>query len=139
MYYYSPLDATFQAIPSYSKIYYLQRPGPKNEKLVTFPPGFKMVAGNPFRKTYDHKSFADQAINFVCQDYACATLTDIHACEWAADIPLRIGAEAGTRATPSGRTGPPSSTTTAQTACEHRSCSRLAGMVLTFSRATART
>lgn len=29
-----------------------------------------MLAGSPYRKTYNASSFADQAINFVCQDYA---------------------------------------------------------------------
>jgi len=67
LYYYNPTDQTYQIIPSYSKIYYLNRPGPKNEKLVAFPPGFRMVAGSPMRSTYNSSSFKDQAIDYVCQ------------------------------------------------------------------------
>ncbi|KAL7414958.1 hypothetical protein BDY24DRAFT_278794 [Mrakia frigida] len=69
LYYYEPIKKTYQAIPSYTKTYYLQRPGSKNEKIHAFPDGLKMIAGNPYRRTYDSSSFADQAVSFVCLDY----------------------------------------------------------------------
>lgn len=62
LYYWDPKNETYSLIPSYSKIYYLQRPGPKNEKIHAFPAGLQMLAGNPFRKTYNASNFADQAI-----------------------------------------------------------------------------
>lgn len=69
LYYYNPTAQTFKAINSYTKTYYLQRPGSKNEKIVAPPAGLRMVSGNPNRRTFDASSFADQAINFVCLDY----------------------------------------------------------------------
>lgn len=49
-------------------VYYLQRPGPNNDKLHAFPPGFRMIAGNPFVRNYTG-DFAAQAVSFVCLDY----------------------------------------------------------------------
>ncbi|EXJ54754.1 murein transglycosylase [Cladophialophora yegresii CBS 114405] len=48
-------------------VYYLQRAG-EGEKLKAFPPGFRMVAGNPFKRTAGN-DFASQAISYNCLDY----------------------------------------------------------------------
>jgi hypothetical protein len=70
LYYYGPDDQSFQMIPvNYVNTYYLPR-GPNNSYNVSaFPDGLRMIAGNPYRRTYDASSFADQAISFVCLDY----------------------------------------------------------------------
>ncbi|KAL7277062.1 hypothetical protein ACG7TL_008907 [Trametes sanguinea] len=47
-------------------IYYLPRVGPKNESIKAFPKGFRMLAGDTTRRTFNASSFADQAIDFVC-------------------------------------------------------------------------
>ena len=47
----------------------LQRPGPKNEPIVAFPQGLKMIAGSAIRRTYDPTNFSNQAVSFVCLDY----------------------------------------------------------------------
>lgn len=69
LYYINPVGPTYQAIPNYARTYYLQRPGNKNEKIMAFPKGLRMIAGNPNRRTFDSSSFADQAVSFVCLDY----------------------------------------------------------------------
>jgi hypothetical protein len=47
-------------------VYYLQRRGDnQTEKLHAFPEGFRMVAGNPFTRSYDG-SLAAQGISFNC-------------------------------------------------------------------------
>lgn len=47
-------------------VYYLQRRGDnQTEKLHAFPEGFRMVAGDPFTRTYDG-SLAAQGISFNC-------------------------------------------------------------------------
>ncbi|PIL30120.1 hypothetical protein GSI_07738 [Ganoderma sinense ZZ0214-1] len=57
-------------------IYYLMRPGPKNEPIKAFPKGLRMVAGDSTRRTYNASSFADQAVSFVCLDYSGAHNND---------------------------------------------------------------
>lgn len=47
-------------------IYYLQRRSTKSEKLFPFPARFKMLAGDPFVRSYDPKSLAQQAVKFSC-------------------------------------------------------------------------
>ncbi|WVW79154.1 hypothetical protein I302_101120 [Kwoniella bestiolae CBS 10118] len=46
--------------------YYLMRRGSQNEQVYDFPPGFRMVAGNPSRTTYNASNYADKAISYVC-------------------------------------------------------------------------
>ncbi|WWC73344.1 uncharacterized protein I206_107311 [Kwoniella pini CBS 10737] len=46
--------------------YYLMRRGSQNEQVYDFPPGFRMVAGNPSRTTYNASNYADNAISYVC-------------------------------------------------------------------------
>lgn len=49
-------------------VYYLQRGGPNNDTLLAFPEGFRMIAGNPFKRNFTN-DFAADAISFVCLDY----------------------------------------------------------------------
>ncbi|TBU27990.1 hypothetical protein BD311DRAFT_664324 [Dichomitus squalens] len=58
----------FTPIPTSFNIYYLLRPGPKNESIKAFPPGLRMIAGNTNRRSYNASDFAQQAISFVCLD-----------------------------------------------------------------------
>ncbi|TKX24210.1 hypothetical protein C1H76_3573 [Elsinoe australis] len=48
-------------------VYYLQRPE-TNMNLKAFPEGFRMVAGDPFKRNYT-SDFAGTAVNFACLDY----------------------------------------------------------------------
>ncbi|PQE28913.1 wsc domain-containing protein [Rutstroemia sp. NJR-2017a BBW] len=43
-----------------------QRPGPENDPLVPFPEGFRMLAGDPNRRSFNASSFADRAVSFRC-------------------------------------------------------------------------
>lgn len=45
-----------------------QRPGANNDTLKAFPEGFRMLAGNPFKRNYTD-DFASQAISYACLDY----------------------------------------------------------------------
>lgn len=47
-------------------VYYFQR---GNDPMVAFPPGFRMIAGNPFLRSFDASSLAQQAISHKCIDY----------------------------------------------------------------------
>ncbi|KAI5811394.1 WSC-domain-containing protein [Peziza echinospora] len=49
-------------------IYYLQRRGFDGEKLNAFPPGFRMLAGNPNVRSFKNTPEA-KAVNFACLDY----------------------------------------------------------------------
>ncbi|KAI0628687.1 WSC-domain-containing protein [Trametes polyzona] len=56
----------FLAMPTSFNIYYLPRPGPKNEPIKAFPKGLRMLAGDTNRRTFNASSHADQAITYVC-------------------------------------------------------------------------
>ncbi|KAI0353830.1 WSC-domain-containing protein [Trametes cingulata] len=56
----------FVAMPTAFNIYYLPRPGPKNETIKAFPKGLRMLAGDTNRRTFNASSHADQAITYVC-------------------------------------------------------------------------
>ncbi|KAG8829747.1 hypothetical protein FRC17_006113 [Serendipita sp. 399] len=58
---------TFTRVQSGFNIYYLPR-GNKGD-IKAFPPGFKMIAGDNGRNTYNASLFSDQAISWVCLDY----------------------------------------------------------------------
>ncbi|GAA5933834.1 DUF1996 and WSC domain-containing protein [Sporobolomyces koalae] len=48
-------------------IYYLPRSHSKDKtKVLAFPEGFKMLAGDPFRRTYNDKAEVDRAIGWNC-------------------------------------------------------------------------
>ncbi|KAI5212235.1 WSC-domain-containing protein [Aureobasidium subglaciale] len=55
-------------------VYYLQRPGPNNDALKAFPEGFRMLAGNPFKRNHTD-DFASKAVSFVCLDYSGGSST----------------------------------------------------------------
>jgi hypothetical protein len=54
---------------SFVQTYYLQRDGPTQKEIHPFPEGLRMVAGNPYRSTYNASNMEDRAINFVCLNY----------------------------------------------------------------------
>ncbi|KAI0330772.1 WSC-domain-containing protein [Cubamyces sp. BRFM 1775] len=56
----------FTAMPTDFNIYYLPRPGPKNESIKAFPKGLRMLAGDTTRRTFNASNFAEQAIDYVC-------------------------------------------------------------------------
>ncbi|THH32546.1 hypothetical protein EUX98_g1633 [Antrodiella citrinella] len=68
LYYHDQNANTFTPIPTSFNIYYLQRPGPANERVQAFPTGLRMLAGNPLRRTNNASNFEDQAISFHCLD-----------------------------------------------------------------------
>lgn len=55
---------TFTRVPSVFNIYYL----PRGDNVKTFPTGFKMIAGESSKNTYNASNFEDQAVSFVCLD-----------------------------------------------------------------------
>lgn len=55
-------------------VYYLQRPGPDNDALKAFPEGFRMLAGDPFKRN-STTDLASQAVSFVCLDYTDGSST----------------------------------------------------------------
>ncbi|GAA5970240.1 hypothetical protein JCM11641_001633 [Rhodosporidiobolus odoratus] len=60
---------TFSAVPQvgYGLIYYLFRDNAKDKtKITAFPPGFKMLTGNPMDRTYTQTGNAKDAIGWNC-------------------------------------------------------------------------
>ena len=53
-------------------VYYLQRQANSSEKLHAFPQGFKMLAGNPFARSFAG-TLESRAITFTCLDYSNPT------------------------------------------------------------------
>ncbi|KAI9045978.1 DUF1996 and WSC domain-containing protein [Aspergillus affinis] len=49
-------------------VYYLQRPGPNNDKLHAFPKGFRMLAGDPMKRN-NTNDFESEAVSYVCLNY----------------------------------------------------------------------
>lgn len=68
--YYQHQDGTFEKVDQVGGglVYYLQRTGPNNDKLQAFPEGFRMLAGNPFKRS-GGSDFASQAVSYNCLDY----------------------------------------------------------------------
>ena len=66
---YQGADGSFESVKQIggATVYYLQRGG-KDEKLRAFPPGFRMLAGDPFKRS-GGDDFASQAISYACLDY----------------------------------------------------------------------
>jgi hypothetical protein len=67
-------DGTFQTVPAVGDprdvtggmaVYYLQRPSPATEKLRAFPAGFRMLAGDSFKRS-GGTDLATQGISFAC-------------------------------------------------------------------------
>lgn len=69
--YYKHQDGTFEKVDQMGGglVYYLQRRGPNNDKLQAFPEGFRMIAGDPFKRA-PGDDFASQAISYNCLDYS---------------------------------------------------------------------
>lgn len=63
---YQAEDGSFEEVDQLggATIYYLQR-GKNGEKLKAFPPGFRMIAGDPFKRQ-PGDDFASQAISYAC-------------------------------------------------------------------------
>ena len=53
-------------------VYYLQRQANSSETLYAFPPGFRMLAGNPILRS-NQGTLESQAITFACLDYSNPT------------------------------------------------------------------
>lgn len=69
--YYKYANGSFKGVPNGgTTVYYLQRGSDTTEAIQAFPAGFKMVAGDPDLRTYNESSRAQQAISYVCLDYA---------------------------------------------------------------------
>ncbi|KAI1613238.1 WSC domain-containing protein [Exophiala viscosa] len=62
-------NGTFESVDQIggATVYYLQRAG-DNETLKAFPPGFRMVAGDPFKRSAG-TDFASQAVSYACLNY----------------------------------------------------------------------
>ncbi|CAL1709157.1 unnamed protein product [Somion occarium] len=69
LYYHDESAGTYTLVPTSFNIYYLMRPGPKNENIHAFPTGLRMLAGNVLRRVNNASNFADQAITYVCLDF----------------------------------------------------------------------
>ncbi|KAK5404051.1 hypothetical protein LTR06_009984 [Exophiala xenobiotica] len=65
-------NGTFESVNQVggATVYYLQRAG-DGETLKAFPPGFRMLAGDPFKRS-GGDDFASQAISYNCLDYNSA-------------------------------------------------------------------
>ncbi|KAI9715377.1 MAG: hypothetical protein M1812_006022 [Candelaria pacifica] len=52
-------------------VYYQQRNGPNNDKLLAFPKDFRMLAGNPYSRSLEQTASdtAPGAVSYVCLDY----------------------------------------------------------------------
>ncbi|KAI0687522.1 WSC-domain-containing protein [Earliella scabrosa] len=72
MYHQDQKTGQLTPFPTSFNIYYLMRNGPKNAPIKAFPPGFRMLAGDTNRRSFNASSHADQAITFVCQDFSGA-------------------------------------------------------------------
>ncbi|KAF1991758.1 WSC-domain-containing protein [Aulographum hederae CBS 113979] len=73
--YYHAEDGSFESVPidgdaggnmGGMAIYYLHRPGPDNDVLHPFPKGFRMVAGDPFRRSFNSSAVAERAVSHRC-------------------------------------------------------------------------
>ncbi|KAF1349914.1 hypothetical protein BDV97DRAFT_377089 [Delphinella strobiligena] len=76
--YYQHENGSFESVPQSGDgvgvyggmtVYWLQRGGPNNDNLTAYPEGFRMLAGDPFKRA-PTKDFAGEAISFVCLDYS---------------------------------------------------------------------
>ncbi|KAL5482302.1 hypothetical protein ACEPAI_8896 [Sanghuangporus weigelae] len=68
--YYRSENGSFTLVPIlFVNTYYEQRPG-QDGNVSAFPPGLRMVAGDPTRTTYDDNDTSNKAVGFVCLDYS---------------------------------------------------------------------
>lgn len=78
--YYQAENGTFEDVPQAGEgngktggmtVYYQQRGGPHNDKLLAFPKKFRMLAGDPFQRNYTGEEAAPgNAVTFNCLDYS---------------------------------------------------------------------
>jgi hypothetical protein len=62
-------NGTYSLVPQGGlTVYYLFRTGPTQPTPAwkAFPPGFRMISGDPFKRSFNASSSASQAISFVC-------------------------------------------------------------------------
>ena len=71
--YYAAEDGTFESVDQVggATVYYLQRDGGAGTGLKAFPEGFRMISGDPFKRS-GGTDFASQAISYNCLDYSGA-------------------------------------------------------------------
>ena len=78
--YYRAQNGSFTLVPQDSigdskshamNIYYVQQPGPNNDKLQAFPKGLRMMAGDAMKRNFTGDNAA-RAISFSCLDYSKA-------------------------------------------------------------------
>lgn len=69
--YYQHQNGSFEKVNQVggALVYYLQRKGSDSEQLKAFPEGFRMLAGDPFKRA-GGDDFASQAISYNCLDYS---------------------------------------------------------------------
>lgn len=65
--YFQWANGSFSSVDGGAVAYYLfpDKPG----TTTAFPPDFRMLSGNPRKRTYDASNFAQQAIDFLCLDF----------------------------------------------------------------------
>jgi len=69
LYYKWPNGSLSQVPQGGITVYYEGRTGngdQANPKFTAFPPGFRMIAGNPYRRSYNKSHVPDTAISFAC-------------------------------------------------------------------------
>jgi len=75
--YHMTADGKFQMVPhDHAAVYYQKRScnytatgercDADNFRQLAFPNGFRMLAGNPYRRTYNNSDFSNQAVSFSC-------------------------------------------------------------------------
>ncbi|KAG8791214.1 hypothetical protein FRC16_000499 [Serendipita sp. 398] len=66
--FYQAQDGRFQRVKQVGgmTVYYLQRLSKDKKPVRAFPPGFRMLAGDPFVRSYDNTNLAQRAVSHVC-------------------------------------------------------------------------
>lgn len=66
---YRKVSGGVQLVPNeFNNVYYFMRRNNK-EPVYEFPPGFRMLAGNPNRVTFTKGDSTNEAVSYVCLDY----------------------------------------------------------------------
>ncbi|BFZ58725.1 hypothetical protein PYCC9005_005790 [Savitreella phatthalungensis] len=79
LYFYSTATGKYTSVNQLGgmTVYYIQRYGYNGEQLYAFPDGFRMLAGNPLKRSYDG-SLEAQAISYHCLDYNNPAIPETH-------------------------------------------------------------
>ncbi|KAG8805605.1 hypothetical protein FRC17_005437, partial [Serendipita sp. 399] len=66
--FYQAQDGRFRRVKQVGgmTVYYLQRRSPDNKPVLAFPDDFRMLAGDPFVRSYDPNNLAQRAVSHVC-------------------------------------------------------------------------